>query len=174
MFKQTRNILLVLVSAVAMLFAGVATTSCVLTNPDSGTTEPSIDNFCKSMIAQGVYSSMKSKPETYEKVWDATLIALNILHESIDLTPAEISNKVTEEISTRTDKDYSLFVQGLLQRLFMKKNIGWSDKIDKEQAKHILELCIEAINLGLDRYKEAYAEVIGAMPSEMPNDPYLN
>ena len=168
MIKKLKGIVLATLVSFSVVFS-----SCVLVTPETEAQQQAVDNVCKSLVAQGVYSSLKKDPEKMYKVWDTTLISLNVLYKSVDLTPAEISNEIVKEVAAKTNTDYSFLVEALLQQVFAKKQIAWSDKIDKEQAKHLLTIITEAIEMGIGRYEEANAEASGAaLPEDMPNNPY--
>ena len=135
--------------------------------------KPAVDLMAKATLSQVVYTSMKEKPETYEKVWTMTIKVLEELDQTVDMTPAEISAKLTTLITSTVNKDYAIIVEAVLQNVFSKVQIGWSNKMNPEQMHMILDIFKSAINVGIERYKEAYTEAIGTMPEDMPDNPFI-
>lgn len=169
---KLKKLLYSLVASAAILLSGCS----ILTNMEL--TEEDYTKMSKSVFSQIVYSTTKDKPETYSKVWSTALSVVNQIDESVEMTPQQISDKIVEDVIKHVNADHAFIVQGILQKVFSKVKIGWSENLDKDKMHMVLDIFKSSIETGLNRYAEVYAEAylqaVGSIqiPDEMPDNPF--
>lgn len=159
------------------LFVGITAfclSGCMILTEEN---QPAIESLTRSAVAQMAYSSMVKKPEakkTYETIVEvleqATLVA--------NMTPNQLSDSVKTHLSTvvKNDADmieYSIMIDGVLDLVFSKYKIAWSDNMNQAQLIGLFTVFKDAITVAINRYEVTSKEVLSGMSTEMPNDPFL-
>lgn len=161
--------LITIVLASAMMLFG--TTACKFFVEEDN--QQVIEAVTKSVTAQTVYTTMKKDKEKYETVWNITKNILAGVDTSLAMTPEELIAAITAHVSEKLNADYAMTVENILNVVFAKYKIVLNNNLTKEQLSSVINVVIESIDVGLDRYKTAYEIAVGAIPDEMPDDPFV-
>lgn len=148
--KTKKIALLSLLSAVVIIPTAVMLTpSCTIL--DTGNNKQAIEVVAMAAASQAVYTSIEKEPkmiEVYSKVVDV----LKRIEATVDMTPEQISSEVCKEISSVVSGDYKFIVDGLIQSLFTKYNIGWKDTINKDEIKGYLSNLVIAVEVAIEEH----------------------
>lgn len=163
-----KKIITIVLASAMMLFG---TTACKFFVEEDN--QQFIEAITKSVTAQTVYTTMKKDKEKYETVWNITKNILTSVDTSLTMTPEELTATITAHISEKLNADYAMIVENILNVVFSKYKISLKDNLTTDQLSSIIDVVIESIDVGLDRYKTAYETAVGAIPDQMPDDPFI-
>lgn len=130
--------------------ATLCTSGCVFNDKEQN--EQAVEVLAMSAASQAVYSSLQKHPE-YEQGYVKLVEVLKKIDVSIDMTPEDISNKVSAELKKYVPEDYVFIITGAIDAFFTKYNIGWSDKVNKDKVHLYIEDMIIAIEVAIEENK---------------------
>lgn len=123
---------------------------CVFNDKEQN--EQAVEVLAMSAASQVVYSTLQKHPE-YEQGYVKLVEVLKKIDVSIDMTPEDISNKVSSELKKYVPEDYVFIITGSIDAFFTKYNIGWSDKVNKDKVHLYIEDLIIAIEVAIEENK---------------------
>lgn len=136
------------------ILAIVLATGCSITKTDNS--YEAAQFLAMAAVSQVTYDSLKKDYDKNIVILEKVLVILDKLDASVDMTPAEISSAIINGLVDNTNGDYQLIVDGIVEAVFTKYEIGWNDTIDKDLLHKIIQDVKSAIQTGIDTYKDKY------------------
>ena len=163
-----KKLITIVLTSAMMLFG---TTACKFFVEEDN--QQVIEAVTKSVTAQTVYTTMKKDSEKYEAVWDCCVTILNGIDTTLAMTPEELKMTIVSYVDNKIGPDYAMSAENMLNVVFAKYKFVLNSQLTKEQLSGVINTIVESINVGMERYKTAYEIAIGAIPDQMPDDPFV-
>ena len=163
-----KKLITIVLASATMLFG---TTACKFFIEEDN--QQVIEAVTKSVTAQTVYTTMKKDSSKYEVVWNCCVTILNGIDTTLTMTPEELKMTIVSYVSTKIGPDYAMTTENMLNVVFAKYKFALNSNLTKEQLSGVINTIVDSINVGMERYKSAYQVAIGAIPDEMPDDPFV-
>ena len=163
-----KKLITIVLASATMLFG---TTACKFFIEEDN--QQVIEAVTKSVTAQTVYTTMKKDSSKYEVVWNCCVSILNGIDTTLAMTPEELKMTIVSYVSTKIGPDYAMTTENMLNVVFAKYKFALNSNLTKEQLSGVINTIVDSINVGMERYKSAYQVAIGAIPDEMPDDPFV-
>lgn len=163
-----KKLITIILASATMLFG---TTACKFFIEEDN--QQVIEAVTKSVTAQTVYTTMKKDSSKYEVVWNCCVTILNGIDTTLAMTPEELKMTIVSYVSTKIGPDYAMTTENMLNVVFAKYKFALNSNLTKEQLSGVINTIVDSINVGMERYKSAYQVAIGAIPDEMPDDPFV-